>query len=219
MLLSIFEVTTVTANKPAAQLAEDFIGRPGLLDLPGMELSEELAKSYYIAEKGIEAAADTQPRHGSNDVSAPCVKQMILEGATAGSLQADPEALKFMHAEGIARLLPEKYTDDEKEMIAYVVYAEARGESFEGMAAVAQVITNRYESGKFGASIKDVVYSRHQFAVSKHYNEICMQAVEYAIDYTPYPKNMYYFQKSMRKNWYGMYFDRIGNHTFYCGKW
>lgn len=113
----------------------------------------------------------------------------------------------------------DEYSQKEKKTIAYVVYAEARGESFEGKVAVAQTIINRHKSGKFGKSIKKVVYARHQFAVSKRYNKQCMKAVEYAIENMPHPKNMYYFQVSKRKKWRNfVYYLRVGNHSFFCGK-
>lgn len=109
------------------------------------------------------------------------------------------------------------YTDEEKEMIAKVVFAEARGESFDGQVAVAQVVINRFESGNFGRSIKTIVYGRNQFAVGKRYNESSMEAVEYAVSNKPYPANMYFFQVSKRKHWRDfIYYDRIGNHSFYC---
>lgn len=112
-----------------------------------------------------------------------------------------------------------RYTEAEKKMIAKVVYAEARGECFDGQVAVAQVVINRYESGKFGASVKRIVYGKYQFAVSKRYSKACMKAVEYAIDNMPYPDNMYFFQVSKRKHWRNfVYYNRIGNHSFYCGK-
>jgi len=110
----------------------------------------------------------------------------------------------------------EGYTEAEKILIAKVVYAEARGECFEGQAAVAQVVLNRYESGKFGKSIKKVVYAKHQFAVGKKYNDENMQAVEYAISNRDYPDNMYFFRRSKSKTWYDfVFYDRIGNHSFY----
>lgn len=110
----------------------------------------------------------------------------------------------------------DEYTEAEKTLIARVVYAEARGECFEGQAAVAQVVLNRYESGKFGKSIKKVVYAKHQFAVGKKYNDENMQAVEYAISNRDYPDNMYFFQKSKSRIWRDfVYYIRIGNHSFY----
>lgn len=218
LLLSVVEIGTAAANRPAAQIAGFSVGRAALLDLPGICFKEDLARTNVVPEKGVETAAAYLASSREYEKSAPAnIKKAILGYLPENNTET--AATTFIHGEGIVQALPEKYSDEEKEMIAYVVYAEARGERFEGMVAVAQVIINRYESGKFGKSIENVVYSHHQFAVSKRYNDVCMDAVEYAAGNMPYPKNMYYFQKSKRKSWYGAYFDRIGNHTFYCGKW
>ncbi len=218
LLLSIFEITTFAANSTVGVTTENLTELRGALDLPGVEFSETLAKSYYTLGQNSEAETESRNQKKENLSAGTHIKELVLGYELEADIQAEAGAPEFMHAEGIVSL-PEKYTDEEKDMIAYVVYAEARGEDFEGKVAVAQVILNRYESGKFGKSIKSVVYSRHQFAVSRRYDDVCMDAVEYAMDNSPYPKNMYYFQKSKRKNWYGRYFDRIGNHSFYCGKW
>lgn len=111
------------------------------------------------------------------------------------------------------------YSDDEKELIARVVYAEARGEKRDGKVAVAQVVLNRFESGRFGKTVKRVVFAKHQFAVSKKYNDECMHAVEEAIEQRPYPENMFYFQVSKKKKWRNfVFYERIGNHNFFCSK-
>lgn len=111
-----------------------------------------------------------------------------------------------------------QYSEEEKTYIARVVYAEARGEIFEGQVAVATVVLNRFESGQFGSSVKKVVFARSQFAVSKRHNEEGMSAVEAAIERKgDYPENMYYFQASKSKKWRNFeYLTRIGGHSFYC---
>lgn len=53
-------------------------------------------------------------------------------------------------------------TDAEREMIERVVAAEARGESFEGQAAVAEVIYNRCINR--GQSVEQVIWADKQFA-------------------------------------------------------
>jgi N-acetylmuramoyl-L-alanine amidase len=110
------------------------------------------------------------------------------------------------------------YSEQEKAYIARVVYAEARGETFEGKVAVAAVVLNRFESGQFGSTVKRVVFARNQFAVSRRYNDECMIAVMAAIDQRDaFPDDMYYFQASKRKHWRSFeYYTRIGNHSFYC---
>jgi N-acetylmuramoyl-L-alanine amidase len=49
--------------------------------------------------------------------------------------------------------------------VARVVYGEARGESFCGMAAVAWTIINRYLSGdEYGSTLRQIAHSRAQYA-------------------------------------------------------
>ena len=50
----------------------------------------------------------------------------------------------------------------EKRCLAEAIYFEARGESEEGQAAVAQVVLNRVASGLYPASICGVVYQNRQ---------------------------------------------------------
>jgi hypothetical protein len=54
--------------------------------------------------------------------------------------------------------------DKEQRCIADAIYHEARGESFEGMMAVANVIVNRMKSPLFPNTACGVVYQRKQFS-------------------------------------------------------
>lgn len=54
-------------------------------------------------------------------------------------------------------------TQEEEELLAKVIWAEARGESLEGQQAVAEVVLNRMVSEKFGGSLRNVVYAAGQF--------------------------------------------------------
>lgn len=53
---------------------------------------------------------------------------------------------------------------DEIETLARLVYLEARGESFEGQQAVAEVVLNRVLSPSFPDNVYDVIYQVGQFA-------------------------------------------------------
>jgi N-acetylmuramoyl-L-alanine amidase len=55
------------------------------------------------------------------------------------------------------------YSDDEIDLLARIVRAEAQTEPFEGKVAVADVVLNRVESSKFPNSIKEVIYAPNQF--------------------------------------------------------
>ena len=54
--------------------------------------------------------------------------------------------------------------DSELECLAGATYFESRGEPLEGQLAVAEVIINRAESGRFAKSICGVVHQRGQFS-------------------------------------------------------
>ena len=56
-----------------------------------------------------------------------------------------------------------KLTLAEEELLAKVVWVEARGESFEGQQAVAEVALNRLASGDFPDSLRDVIFGEGQF--------------------------------------------------------
>lgn len=60
--------------------------------------------------------------------------------------------------------LPSIEMDEEMRCLATAVYYESKGEPLEGQLAVAQVILNRRDSGKFAKSVCGVVYQRGQFS-------------------------------------------------------
>jgi spore germination cell wall hydrolase CwlJ-like protein len=54
--------------------------------------------------------------------------------------------------------------DGDMRCLAGAVYFESKGESLEGQLAVARVIINRAQSGRFASSLCGVVYQRGQFS-------------------------------------------------------
>ena len=60
-------------------------------------------------------------------------------------------------------IIPEGIPDEEKDLLARLVTAEAKGEPYEGKVAVATVVLNRVENEQYPDSIKDVIYQKRQF--------------------------------------------------------
>ncbi|XCH78696.1 MAG: cell wall hydrolase [Candidatus Dehalobacter alkaniphilus] len=56
------------------------------------------------------------------------------------------------------------YDQEDVILLAKIIYAEARGESFEGQVAVGAVVLNRVESPKFPDTIREVIYQPGQFS-------------------------------------------------------
>lgn len=52
---------------------------------------------------------------------------------------------------------------EDVELLARIIHAEARGESFEGQVAVGAVVLNRVENPDFPMSIREVIYQPGQF--------------------------------------------------------
>lgn len=59
---------------------------------------------------------------------------------------------------------PISMTEDELFLFASVIYTEAANQQYEGMLAVANVILNRLESKRWGATLEEVLYAPGQFA-------------------------------------------------------
>lgn len=54
-------------------------------------------------------------------------------------------------------------TSAEREMLARLVYREANTESLECQMAVVSVVINRWQDGRWGNTLEDVIYSPYQF--------------------------------------------------------
>ncbi|WP_078427768.1 cell wall hydrolase [Alkalihalobacterium alkalinitrilicum] len=79
------------------------------------------------------------------------------------------------------------FSEEELDLLARIVRAEAQTEPFEGKVAVADVVLNRVESPQFPDTIKEVIYEPRQFQpvangqVNKPADEESIEAVEAAL--------------------------------------
>lgn len=111
-------------------------------------------------------------------------------------------------------------TEDERDLVERIVAAEARGESIEGMAAVAQVIRDR--STAWDMTVTDVCYAPGQFA-APYSGEISPEIVQavYAVfdggvDVLEVPVT-HFHADYVDPYWTSSKVNRgsIGRHTFY----
>lgn len=112
-------------------------------------------------------------------------------------------------------------TADEMDLLAKIVWVEARGETYEGQQAVAEVVFNRMVSGDFPDTVKKVVSNPEQFPSISLISKAEPDAMQYdAIEsalYGPYVLPMevvFYAQFAVNDNIWGT----IGGHTF-CYDW
>ena len=111
-------------------------------------------------------------------------------------------------------------TWDEQQLMAKIIWLEARGESQEGQQAIAEIILNRLVSGKFGNSIHDVIYGEGQFRTTPFLKDADAWQAQYdAIDDALsgpniLPMNVYYFATYPEN---GRIWGKIGGHIFCYG--
>lgn len=105
----------------------------------------------------------------------------------------------------------------ERQLLARVIWVEARGESEQGQQAVAEVVLNRMASGNFPDRLRDVIYGENQFRSVKFLDDAQpgqaqYQAIERAL-YGPYvlPEDVVFFAtyRTNDKVW-----GTIGGHIF-----
>ena len=108
-------------------------------------------------------------------------------------------------------------TEEERELIARIVYLEARGEPAKGQQAVAEVILNRVAAENFPSSVESVVYQEGQFAAAEDIEKATPGEKQYAaVEAAMYgepvlPMDVVYFsQKGENENVWG----KIGGHVF-----
>ncbi len=113
---------------------------------------------------------------------------------------------------------------EEKNLLARLVHAEAKGESYEGKVAVAAVVLNRVEHKEFPDTIKDVIYEKNAFepvqngSIHESADEEAHKAVQEALESQGNDDEMLYFYnpETATSDWI---FSRkviktIGNHAF-----
>ncbi|MRX72285.1 LysM peptidoglycan-binding domain-containing protein [Bacillus lacus] len=99
--------------------------------------------------------------------------------------------------------IPTSVTNSEKELMARLVHAEAKGEPYAGKVAVATVVLNRVKSDEFPDTISDVIHQKvkHSYAfepvqngsIHQHANQEAAEAVDEAIAYDGMGNDSLYF--------------------------
>lgn len=121
---------------------------------------------------------------------------------------------------------PQIKQEAESSCLAKAVYYEARGESKQGMLAVAQVVINRHNKVTFPSGICNVVYQKYQFSwvgmkLPKPYgkewilaNQIAKESLRRGYAVREFPA--IYFHSGLKKpKWKYKLVARVGNHYFY----
>ncbi|WHU01580.1 MULTISPECIES: cell wall hydrolase [unclassified Sphingomonas] len=118
--------------------------------------------------------------------------------------------------------------DRELNCLAVSIYYEAKGEPLSGQLAVADVILNRTESGRFPTSVCGVVTQRGQFSFVrggklptppsngqwKKALAVAQVAMKDQWD-SPVPEALYFHARYVKPSWKRARVGSVGNHVFY----
>ena len=131
---------------------------------------------------------------------------------------------KTLAAMGISGGSTSSYSNSDLDLLAHLIYGEARGESYIGQVAVGAVVMNRIKSSSFPNTMSGVIYQKYAFtAVSDGQfnltpNETAKKAAQDAMNgWDPtYGAIYYYNPKTATSSWI---FSRtttvtIDNHVF-----
>lgn len=123
-----------------------------------------------------------------------------------------PKVVTLHDVQVLDRQVETILTDNEKELIARVVYAEGNNQDMIGKRLIVDTILNRRDNERFPNTIYGVIYQKNQFVKATSYTDECMQAVEQEI-YERLDYDIYWFASTSFQP-YGTPAYRHGDHYF-----
>ena len=129
-------------------------------------------------------------------------------------IEEEPEVIEIFEETVALEYEIEPMELSDREIIARVIYQEARGEKFIGKIAVGATILNR--SAMWGRDILDIVMEPHQYAYSdEEVTASCYEAADFVLQNREmFPANMIYFAAGGYHEGLGKKYMQIGNHYF-----
>lgn len=118
----------------------------------------------------------------------------------------------------------QEMTKAEKNLLARLVHAEAKGEPYAGKVAVADVVLNRVEEQGFPDTLEEVIYQKNAFepvqngSINQSADHDSNKAVEEALENNKENENLLYFYnpETATSDWIltRQVVKTIGNHAF-----
>ena len=121
----------------------------------------------------------------------------------------------------ISRYSSINLSEEDIDLLARIIWLEARGESFEGQQAVAEVVFNRMLSEYFPDTLHEVIYEKNQFTTARNVHNADPSSTQYmAIEAALngpniLPLDVVFFSVAPQND---NIWGSIGNHVF-CYPW
>lgn len=184
---------------------------------------------------GLNDAADPATPAQGFDAQAPVVTHAIAPAAPQSPLDqpADESDSAAQPSRSLADLVSDyagaDTPDEETDCLARAVYWESKGEPLAGQLAVADVIINRSQSGRFASTICGVVRQRGQFSFVRggaipaapqgsrdwHIAVAIAQIARQELARDAAPHALFFHARSVRPGWRLTRVAALGNHVFY----
>ncbi|TYP48696.1 spore cortex-lytic enzyme [Thermosediminibacter litoriperuensis] len=163
----------------------------------------------------------------------PLTKNAVIRFQKSRGIKVDgivgPQTLKAMGVSKTSRSSVGKFSARDVELLAKLVYAEARGEPYIGQVAVAATVLNRVKSPDYPNTIPGVIFQKvngyYQYCtvsdgqINLTPNETARRAVQDALaGYDPTGGAIGFYNPAKTSNaWVRsrQYMTTIGNHVFY----
>jgi hypothetical protein len=215
--------------------------------LAGPSIAQQANAAPAVSYTGHEATSLSADSLGLNDAAAPAApadgfdaQAPVVTHAIAPSLpqsvldrQQDEDDMSAPRSRSLAELVGDYAgagtPDDETDCLARAVYWESKGEPLAGQLAVADVIINRSQSGRFAATICGVVRQRGQFSfvrgghipAAPQGSRDWRTAVAIAriargdLAGDAAPRALFFHARSVHPGWRLTRVAALGNHVFY----
>ena len=223
-ILGAIASITVTAERGLANTTD-------IRSLSAQDIVIDPAK-FEPANTAVVPAADDSAITEITFVSQP-QEALISPDAQDSVAQTEPTADQPVRTaatlQELVAIQPTEVTSEEMECLAGTVYFESKGESLAGQLAVAEVVINRKNSGRFANSICGVVYQPKQFSFvrggkmpridknSKHWRN-AVAIAHIAMDnqwQSPVKGSLFFHANYVSPGWRLTRTGTIGNHVFY----
>lgn len=219
MILS-FSIGILVASTPSAVKARPATARV----LP--EASDSLKRTVPVSNHTTVANQMTQVSSGeSNRVkSGPQDPNPVTNDATAANNGTTWNPAANVKTAPAKASQPKPDSKVDIYLLARVIYAESRGEPFEGQVAVGAVLMNRLRDSRFPKSLSQIIFKRGEFCtvrdgqIWKNPNQEALKAARLAAaGWDPTGGAVYFYnpaKTTSRWIWSRPVVNRIGNHVF-----
>ena len=143
-----------------------------------VELTEQKVKTAEVVnEKNNQIGEAKEEKPVGKPKQATHVKEVTTQPPVVE--KTEPETITAPKEEPPVATSIQNVTQYEKDIIAKLVWLEARGESDNGQMAVVEVILNRVLSAQFPDTIEGVIYQSGQFAPASQISSVSATEREY----------------------------------------